>query len=254
MGRFGLSAAAINNTVYATGGFSQHYLSTVEAFDTVGNHWHIADMVQARSRHVIVVAQCCYPTYTQRIYAVGGVDNNGATAIATVEEYLNGTRWNLFGRGMSTGRYGHAVVAIGSTIYAFGGQNSGAQTTAERMDTGSGAWNYVPGLAEPRWDHCAAAVDKKIYVIGGYNGSTSLGTVQVYNTALQQWSPGAEMTVPRAGAVAVVHENEIFVLGGESDDGVYVNTVGRFNPMTNKWTTLEGHPTLARKYAGVAYV
>ena len=52
---------------------------------------------------------------------------------------------------MGTGRHGLAAVAIGDSIYAFGGRaNNNYLQTAEVLNTTTGDWRYVQSMQERR--------------------------------------------------------------------------------------------------------
>lgn len=72
------------------------------------------------------------------------------------------------------------------------------------------------------------------------------------------WEARAELTFPRFGHATAVYENQVFVIGGETSEGVVAATQ-RYNPETNEWTTLAKKPTavtdvLAAVLGGKVYV
>jgi DNA-binding CsgD family transcriptional regulator len=56
------------------------------------------------------------------------------------------------------------------------------------------------------------------------------------------WETQADLSFARFGHATTVYENEIFVIGGETAEGVIANTE-RYNPETDQWTTLPEKPT-----------
>jgi N-acetylneuraminic acid mutarotase len=49
------------------------------------------------------------------------------------------------------------------------------------------------------------------------------------------WQARASMSTARSGQMAVVHENQIYVLGGRNASGQVLSTVERYDPTTNTW-------------------
>ena len=81
------AAAAVNDKIYAIGGFGVASLATVEEYDPATNTWTAkAAMPTARSG---LAAAAVY----NKIYAIGGA---GVGYLATVEEYEPARRVYLF--------------------------------------------------------------------------------------------------------------------------------------------------------------
>ena len=95
-------------------------------------------------------------------------------------------------------RYGHASVAVGTSVYVIGGSQSKPVTftqpldSIECMDTSHGylAWRLLPNkMSQGRWAPAAAAVGKVIYVTGGWGSSGEpLTSVEMFNTTDLTWT------------------------------------------------------------------
>lgn len=55
-----------------------------------------------------------------------------------------------------------------------------------------------------------------MYVIGGSDGTQSLATTEMYDPIARTWSPGPNMTTPRANVGAAVVGNRLYAVGGFS--------------------------------------
>lgn len=55
-----------------------------------------------------------------------------------------------------------------------------------------------------------------MYVVGGSDGTQSLDTTEVYDLDEQMWSPGPNMTTPRANVGVAVVGNRLYAVGGFS--------------------------------------
>ena len=65
-------------------------------------------------------------------------------------------------------RGGHALVTVGSSLYALGGWNSESfMDGVEVLDTRAGAWRAMPPMKTPHAYHAAALLDGRIYALGG---------------------------------------------------------------------------------------
>jgi N-acetylneuraminic acid mutarotase len=116
-------------------------------------------------------------------------------------------------------------------------------------------WKKLPDAPHVR-DHVSVAiVDDKLYIAGGRLSTartnqvlnTCVKEVDVYDFKTGKWSTlDASNNIPtlRAGNTAVVYDNKVLIIGGESDAHIEAhNEVEAFNPKTNKWEIL---PTLLR--------
>lgn len=56
----------------------------------------------------------------------------------------------------------------------------------------------------------------KLYIIGGSDGTQSLATTEIYDPNDGIWSPGPNMTTPRANVGVAVVSNRLYAVGGFS--------------------------------------
>jgi DNA-binding CsgD family transcriptional regulator len=61
------------------------------------------------------------------------------------------------------------------------------------------------------------------------------------NSALQRWKARAPLPVPRRGMGLVAYEGQVYVVGGESAEGV-TGSVERYDPQADGWTSLANKP------------
>lgn len=111
-----------------------------------------------------------------KFYVVGGRDaglhNVRDTVFILDLEDLEGG-WRTSEAAMPTARGGLSVAAIGTMIYAFGGEGNPEEGTdgvfddVEVYDTETDAWEVLEPMQLPRHGTSAAAVDGRIYIPGG---------------------------------------------------------------------------------------
>lgn len=120
----------------------------------------------------------------------------------------------------------------------------------DEYDPATDKWKILPDAPRPRDHFQAAVVNDKLYAAGGRLSTARIG--QVFNTTIKEvdvydfktgtWSTlEAANNLPtlRAGNTAVVFENKLLVIGGESDAQAEAhNEVEAFNPKTQKWEKL----------------
>jgi N-acetylneuraminic acid mutarotase len=145
-----------------------------------------------------------------------------------------------------TGRYYHTAVWTGSEMIIWGGRtrdlpylDTGGIYDAI-MDTWS-ATNTVNAPSGRIW-HTAVWTGVKMIIWGGHGQSAiDTETGAQYDPAIDSWTPTSTVNAPgaRDSHTAVWTGDEMIVWGGFYDDGsdfFYLNTGGKYNPITNTWT------------------
>jgi N-acetylneuraminic acid mutarotase len=116
----------------------------------------------------------------------------------------------------------------------------------------AGTVTWSTGLQDmptPRENLAAAAgADGRIYAIGGLYGGAFLGTVEVYDPAMNSWSAVAPMPTPhRLGlAAAAGPDGRIYAIGGIAGNlltPTFSNMVQVYDPATNSWSTAAPMPS-----------
>jgi hypothetical protein len=68
-------------------------------------------------------------------------------------------------------------------------------------------------------------------------GTASMTVAQEPVVAHHQWSYGASMPVPLGGTAVAVLENQIYVVGGQNDNGMLFADTQIYDPATDTWST-----------------
>ncbi|MBM4400414.1 MAG: hypothetical protein FJ045_00510 [Crenarchaeota archaeon] len=160
-----------------------------------------------------------------KIYAIGGLNNNGQLAV--VEEYdpIN-DKWTPRAP-MRTARSGVAIAVYQNKIYCIGGTLGKSNNTVsgftganEVYNPKTNTWEIKEPMLTPRADLQASVVDGKIYLIGGkvYWGAEpyyhELNVTEVYDPATNSWTTKAPMPIPALGYASEVVDGKIYVIGG----------------------------------------
>lgn len=141
---------------------------------------------------------------------------------------------------------GQIYVVGGCTVLAGPGacSDTGGIADAQIYDPATNTWSAGAALPRPLYDGGAAVVNNVLYVIGGVrDGQTSL---LAYSPRTNKWSSRTPMPAAEYDTTAVVVENNIiYVIGGNGNGVVGINTVESYNPATDTWT--EEAPLLVPK-------
>ena len=128
-----------------------------------------------------------------KFYVVGGrspgIRSTDQQPLATVEIYTPGAdRWDAAAP-LPTARGSLAVAALGSRVYAFGGEDStrAVSNAVERLDPATGAWTALAAMPYRSHGLGVVAVGNDFYVMGGFTGASD--AVGTESKALYRYRP-----------------------------------------------------------------
>ncbi|CAN6834277.1 unnamed protein product [Brassica oleracea var. botrytis] len=139
---------------------------------------------------------------------------------------------------------GVAMVAVGSTLYVFGGRDASRKYNGfYSYDTVKNEWKLVTGVEEgpeARSFHSMASDAENVYLFGGVSKTVRLKTLNAFNVSDEKWvqlpTPG-DSCKERGGAGLVVVQGKVWVFygfyGDECDD------IHCFDVDRNVWTKVE---------------
>lgn len=139
----------------------------------------------------------------RKIYIFGGGTSNDDLTTATTQAWsydVVDRRWSSLAAVPGPPRLVHAVAAIGSQIYLFGGltQPEGEPyrnlADAYRYDTARNTWSQIEALPSPARALWATAVDGSVYLFGG-RGLNILRTVHRYDPLRDEYLPAGQLPV-----------------------------------------------------------
>ena len=103
-------------------------------------------------------------------------------------------------------------------------------------------YNVLTGTRTPRPDypipvhsHACTLYEGNVVVSGGYTGIGSADTNQVYTLKNNRWIAMGTLNKARTGHAMVVHEGELYVLGGDASD----KSVERYSASLGRWVEEE---------------
>ena len=247
------AATVVDGKIYLIGGRGER---DVNVYDPVTNTWqtvaeaplelhHFQPVAYKGKIYVIGAFTCCFPSEPTipDIYVFDPATNSWSIVGSMPEDRLRG----------STGTVLHQ-----DKIYIIGGNtmghDGGAVNWFDEYDPETGAWRVLPDAPNAR-DHFAAAIaDGKLVIAGGRQSQRSfantVAATDVYDFSSGTWdSTSHNIPTQRAGTMAEVFENKVYVLGGESGLQESAHTeVQVFNPANGLWSQIS--PMINPRHAG----
>lgn len=225
------ATAVLDGRVYLIGGKHNWSTDQVDVFDPSSNTWGVAaPMPQARHGHTAVVA-------AGQIWVIGGTD--GQLSYSTALVYSpDQDRWdevegpsNLEGPGIN-GVYVERVVEPDVTerlLFVFGGHDDsdsrcrpiggsmecGALKSGAVYDLDKGIWRVLPLAPSPLFEAAMVEHEGVAYFFGGYESRVRSRALS-FDLGSFKWSKLEALPQARAGAMALVFEDRLWVLGGYS--------------------------------------
>lgn len=89
-----------------------------------------------------------------------------------------------------------------------------------------------------------------MFVVGGWCSGDAIAMVEHYNTRTSEWKVVATMSKRRCGVGVGVLGNFLYAIGGH-DGSSYLNSVERYDPKTNQWTSNVAPTPTCRTSIGV---
>uniref|UniRef100_A0A1A7XN07 Kelch-like ECH-associated protein 1a n=1 Tax=Iconisemion striatum TaxID=60296 RepID=A0A1A7XN07_9TELE len=228
-----LPPAPIRGTqlIYVAGGFRQHSLSTMQAFDPRRKVWiKLASMGTPCSG----LGACML---FGLIYIVGGRNlslqsNIDSSSLCCYNPMTN--QWSQRAS-LNIPRNRVGVGVVDGCIYAVGGsQNSVHHKTVEKWDPESNRWYPVCPMSVARLGAGVAVSEGCLYVVGGYDGQNRWNTAEKYQHETNTWHQIAPMNTIRSGLGLVSVHAYLYAIGGY-DGRSQLCTVERYNTVKNIW-------------------
>ncbi len=170
------------------------------------------------------------------------------------------TAWEpiwLPGARLPTERSGLALVAVGGTVYAIGGEDaSGVLSDTLRYEQGLVVqWQREPPKPTAVTGIAAVVVEDRIVVPGGCTADgRATDVVELYDPVARRWSTAAPLPKPVCGYGLVALEGRVYLFGGRAGDDVATasNEVWTFRPGDAAWQPVAPEDRMPQPRADLA--
>lgn len=241
------SAVAIGDDFYVLGGRG---IKPVQVFHTKSNTWETLAPTPLEIHHFQAIA------FNGEIYVVGALTGKYPHETPIPNVYIFNPSKNEWRKGpeIPRKRGGAGCFVYENKIYLVcgivDGHWNGHVTWFDSMDPATGRWYQLPDAPRAR-DHVAVAtIGNELVVAGGRRSraksnevmSLTESNVDVFNFKTNKWKSAAingHIPTLRAGSSAVVYNNKVVVIGGESGAQVPAHSEAEaFDTQTMTWTIL----------------
>lgn len=247
--RGGCAGAVVSDILYVLGGglSAKKPVATVESYDPAANQWKThAPMPQPRNN---VVAA----TLNGKIYVVAGLvdPSEGAADPPPENEPSNRVdvydprtdRWSACAP-LPEARVKPGLCAVNGRLYVLGGRHGQGNTSSiAEYDPTADAWMRVAALPIAVRHGHAAALNGSIYMSGGWSPDGDKGNIHAdvcrFDPATGEVEAVAPMPEPRAAHCLLAWEDQLLALGGVTADKSFVENVSLYDPVVDRWTTLD---------------
>ena len=201
-----------------------------------------------------------------KLYVFGGEDRNTRSLLLnSISDFS--PEINSWTSGTSEtnppARRDHCAGAIDGKLYIFGGVGSNSQYRSD-------VWMYDPAFTNwffqdtqgtkptARKLSASASFNDKMYIFGGQDTNGYRGDLWEYNPSSTNWTllkaedPPFNSPPARSGAQAFVHEDKMYIFGGENEYGNPLQDMWKYSPASGTWmdTSPSGElPKPVKQYA-----
>ena len=180
-----------------------------------------------------------------RVAANYGLTNDGVRFTTVLGSWTGRTS-------LPSARLTPAVGTANGLVYAIGGLNSAgaALSSVAAFNPGTNAWTTKASMPAARQGgNGAVAIGSTMYVAGGFDAARTLTrTLYAYNVNTNRWSTRATMPALSSCGGSAVISGKLYVFSGctRSSTGAQVaaGLLHRYDPATNRWTTLRSAPSV----------
>ena len=137
------------------------------------------------------------------------------------------------------GNTGKTMVAIGNSIYFFGGvYGSTYNNTLNEYNTVTDSWTVPTAGSTARARHSAVAINSKMYVYGGSTtGGGYLDDIWEYDPSTDSWSEKTSGSIgARMFSQVIAYNGLMYVYGGLGGlPTIYLSDLHTYDPVTDSW-------------------
>ncbi|MDD3172086.1 MAG: kelch repeat-containing protein [Herbinix sp.] len=249
-GRNRFSADLYNGKIYCYGGSDgSAAINTMEIYDIATNTWtYGAPGNIKRLKHRSVLKD-------KKIYIIGGVNYSNESNFPIEIYDIETNTWSF--PDVKLGYNNSSTILADSTIYSFGGTNRPESTSTDLVYTGMESYNIdtnekiapLPYIFVYRRNFGCNIINDKVYISGGgtYSSSSATSLMFVYDIKNHEME-SIPLPVSLVSHVSVSYGNDLYLIGGVSNNGVY-----KYNTITKSWSTVASTTSATAYGTGCVY-
>lgn len=150
-----------------------------------------------------------------------------------------------------SGRYGHTISTIGSTLYVFGGQfddfffDDLVSYDLSTLQSPTSKWNFIKPNSPsppPRTNHTMITFDEKLYLFGGTDGKLWYSDTWCFDPRSNIWTQldcAGFIPSPCEGHSATIVGDIMYVFGGRSSEGKDLGSLSALKIPSRKWFSFQ---------------
>ena len=123
-----------------------------------------------------------------------------------------------------------------------------------RKNSKEAMWIQIPQLPKKFCSSSAVSIKNFLFICGGSDGTinTIYKECHVFDPVTWQWDKIAPMNVGRTEFTLVVHEEELYAIGGRTQNEVCIDSIERYSLQDNCWEVVAHYSTPAARVAAVS--
>ncbi len=201
------AGSSIGATRFVFGGGAQHVSDVVQMLQPNGASSIVGHLPQPR-------ADLAAATIGSTTYLLGGYDGTNPTrdVLATSD----GARFRTIAQLPIGVRY-PAVASVGNSIFVFGGELAGHESSAvQQVDVRVGSARVVGQLPSPRTEATTVNLRGSIYIVGGVTGGGISSDVLRFDPRTARFTFAGTLPFPISNSAAVTIGALAYLIGGDT--------------------------------------
>lgn len=178
------------------------------------------------------VQNAAVTTLNDRVYAFGGLDQNGASTTAISS--ITGGRVTTAGA-LPVAVHDAAAATLNGRLLVLGGGQVQSYPGIASFTPGSGRTQLIAQLPTPLSDLAVASIGNSAYVVGGYTGSS--WSDRIYAVTGTRVKRAGRLPTPLRYAAVAAMGSDVLIAGGRTPHGVNA-AIYRFTPATGRVTKI----------------
>jgi len=213
--RSGVASAVLNGKLYAIGG---NGLSSVEVYDPSTNAWSTGPSLPSEVHMGAAIST------NGMIYLIGGINSSNQVLNQVLSFDPSSNQWTPMAN-MPTARRGTGLAWFQNRIWVIGGLDDNPLKKVEVFNPTSNSWETETNLNFDRASPITWTWKNRLFSAGGWRDGLIHNTIEFYDFSLSEWKFSTSLPEGKSQAGAIVLNDKVYILAGDTAQGVYSNKV-----------------------------